>query len=153
MIYALRLAVTLQVLCVADRQVKPAPMITPVLVSPASCVPVVATVAELMQLPLPPTVREVCDFPQRIRELTFPDLVVMLHSLMIQKPYAVPVHQLGKDIEVLHVGIVAQAVVLYGVLHIGQLDTAAWSMVKRLASLALDDRISLSTYIPEVLAV
>jgi len=77
----------------------------------------------------------------------------MLHSLLIQELYAVLVHQLGVHPEVLHVRIVAQAVVLYGVLHIGQLDAAAWSMVKRLASLALDGRVGLSTYIPEVLAV
>lgn len=62
-------------------------------------------------------------------------------------------HQLGIYPEVLHIGIVAQAVIGYRYRVERELDAAAWSMVKRLASLALDDRVSLSTYIPEVLAV
>ena len=77
----------------------------------------------------------------------------MQHGIQIQELYAVFVHQLGVHPEVLHVGIIAQAVIRYRDRIERKLDTAAWSMVKRLASLALDDRVSLSTYIPEVLAV
>lgn len=77
----------------------------------------------------------------------------MQHGIQIQELYVVLVHQLGIHPEVLHIGIVAQAVIGYRYRIKRELDAVAWSMVKRLASLALDDRIVLSTYIPEVLAV
>lgn len=79
--------------------------------------------------------------------------VPVQHVVQVQELYAVLVHQLGVHPEVLHIGIVAQAVIRYWNGVERELDAAARSMVKRLASLALDDRIGLSTYIPEVLAV
>ena len=58
------------------------------------------------------------------------------------------------DPEIAHIRIPAvAAVVHYGVRIIRELQPGTFLVVKRLASLALDDRIGLSTYIPEVLAV
>ena len=117
------------------------------IVASAACVSVIRRVAPLYKLPLPSAVLEGAA-RHRVR-----CSVPMQHGIQIQELYAVLVHQLGVHPEVLHIRIIAQAFIRYRDRIERELDAAAWSMVKRLASLALDDRIGLSTYIPEVLAV